>query len=36
MNPDRATELTTRAARYALTAEEFTACGRLFRAGNLD
>jgi len=35
-NPERATELTTRADRLALTAEEFTACARLFRAGNLE
>jgi len=35
-NPARATELTTRAARLAQTAAEFTACARLFRAGNLE
>ena len=29
VHPDRATELTTRADRLALTAEEFTACARL-------
>ena len=36
IDPDRASELTTRAARLALTAEEFTACARLYRAGSLD
>jgi len=36
VNPDRATELTTRADRLALTAEEFTACARLYRSGNLE
>ena len=35
-NPERATDLTTRAARLSLTAEEFTAAARLYRAGNLD
>jgi hypothetical protein len=35
-NPDRATELTTRALRFTQTAEEFTACARLSRAGSLD
>jgi hypothetical protein len=35
-NAERATELTTRAARLAQTAEEFTACARLYRAGNLE
>ncbi len=35
-NPDRATELTTRALRFAHTADEFTACARLHRAGSLD
>jgi hypothetical protein len=35
-NPARATELTTRAARLQLTATEFAACSRLYRAGNLD
>ncbi len=34
--PGRATELTTRAARFAQTAHELTACARLYRAGNLD
>jgi hypothetical protein len=33
---DRATELTTRADRYATTAEELTACARLYRSGGLD
>ena len=36
VDPERATELTTRAARLAQTAQEFSACARLFRAGNLD
>lgn len=36
VHPDRASELTTRAARLSLTAEEFTAAARLYRAGNLD
>ena len=36
INPERATELTTRADRLALTADEFAACGRLYRSGNLD
>ena len=36
LNPERATELTTRADRLALTAEEFTACARLYRSGSLD
>lgn len=36
MHPERATELTTRADRLALTAQEFTACARLYRAGSLD
>ncbi|WP_309620747.1 DNA-directed RNA polymerase subunit beta [Salinibacterium sp.] len=35
-NPERATELTTRADRLALTADEFTACARLYRAGSLE
>jgi hypothetical protein len=35
-NPDRATELTTRALRFSQTADEFTACARLQRAGSLD
>lgn len=36
LHPDRATELTTRADRLALTADEFTACARLYRTGSLD
>ena len=36
LNPERATELTTRADRLALTADEFTACARLYRSGSLD
>ena len=35
-NPERATELTTRADRFSLTAEEFHACARLYRAGSLE
>ena len=35
-NPERATELTTRAARLAQTAAEFTACARLHSSGNLE
>lgn len=35
-SPERATELTLRADRLAIMAEEFTACARLFRAGQLD
>jgi hypothetical protein len=36
IEPDRATELTVRADRLALTAEEFGACARLYRRGDLD
>jgi hypothetical protein len=36
VNPERASELTTRAARYSLTAEEFVMCSRMFRSGTLD
>lgn len=36
VDPARATELTTRGARFALTADEFTACARLFRADALE
>lgn len=36
INPERSTELTTRAARLHVMAGEFTACSRLYRAGNLD
>ena len=35
-SPERASELTTRAARLAQTAEEFTACARLARSDSLD
>ena len=35
-NPDRATELTSRADRFAITADEFTTCARLQRVGQLD
>jgi hypothetical protein len=35
-NPERATELTTRALRLSQTASEFTACARLYRAGSLE
>ena len=34
--PQRASELTARAARLAQTADEFTVCARLYRAGNLE
>jgi hypothetical protein len=36
VNPERATELTSRADRFAVTAEEFTTCSRLERTGQLD
>ena len=36
LNPERATELTTRAARLALTGEELTASARLYRVGRLE
>lgn len=36
LNPERASELTTRAARYSLMGQEFTACAKLFRSGSLD
>jgi hypothetical protein len=36
LNPDRATELTTRALRFTTTAEELTAAARLQRADSLD
>ena len=36
VNPERATELTTRADRLALTADEFSTCARLFRSGSLE
>jgi hypothetical protein len=35
-SPERATELTSRADRLAVTGDEFTACARLNRAGALD
>lgn len=35
-NPERATELTTRALRLSQTAEEFAGCARLYRSGSLD
>ena len=35
-NPGRASDLTTRAARLAQTAEEFTACARLHRSAQLE
>ncbi|MEL0626118.1 DNA-directed RNA polymerase subunit beta [Salinibacterium amurskyense] len=36
LNPERASELTTRADRYSRMATEFAACAKLFRAGALD
>jgi hypothetical protein len=36
VNPERATELTSRADRFAITADEFTTCARLERAGQLE
>ncbi|MCW2530334.1 MAG: DNA-directed polymerase subunit beta [Pseudonocardiales bacterium] len=36
LNPERATELTSRASRLAQTAGEFTACARLHRSGQLE
>jgi hypothetical protein len=36
INPERATELTARADRFALTAEELSACARLQRSEQLD
>lgn len=35
-SPERATELTSRADRFALTAEELSACARLSRSDQLD
>jgi hypothetical protein len=35
-SPERATELTARAERLAITADEFTTCARLHRSGQLD
>ena len=34
--PDRASELTARALRLTITADEFTSCARLYRQGALD
>jgi hypothetical protein len=34
--PERATELTSRALRLTITADEFTSCARLYRQGTLD
>jgi hypothetical protein len=34
--PERASELTTRALRFSQTGEELAACARLYRAGSLD
>jgi hypothetical protein len=36
LNPERATQLTTQAARLSKTAAEFSLCARLWRDGNLD
>lgn len=36
ITPDRASELTTRALRLSITAEEFATAARLYRAGTLD
>lgn len=36
VDPERASELTTRALRFTSTAEELTACARLWRSGALD
>jgi hypothetical protein len=35
-NPERATELTTRALRLSQTAVEFASCARMWRAGDLE
>ena len=35
-NPERATELTTRALRFTQMAEEFTSCARMHRSGTLE
>lgn len=35
-DPARATELTTRGDRYALTGEELTSCARMYRSGTLE
>lgn len=36
LDTDRAAELTTRALRFTTTAEELTACARLWRSDSLD
>ena len=36
ITPERATELTTRALRLSITANEFASCARLYRQGTLD
>jgi len=36
ITPERATELTTRALRLSIMADEFTSCARLYRDGSLD
>ena len=36
VSPERATDLTTRAQRLAITADEFAACARMSRADTLD
>lgn len=36
ITPERGSELTTRALRLSIMAEEFTSCARLYRAGSLD
>lgn len=36
VDPERASELTTRALRFTRTAEELTACARLWRSDSLD
>jgi hypothetical protein len=36
LNPERASELTTRALRLSTTAQELTSCGRLWRSGSLE
>lgn len=36
LDPERASELTTRALRFTRTAEELTACARLWRSDSLD
>jgi hypothetical protein len=36
LDPERASELTTRALRFTSTAEELTACARLWRSDSLD